>query len=136
VRRRECERFPLLCGFFPRREIPDPTLPAKKCGHCVRERQAIELLNKNDSKTALLCGVIEPLVAPDGDAVIRGEALVPSGGKKLFAMPAKELRQVDGVGSAFLFLGEMNILCDDTRLLQYSYGLRHGSQPCLFPSQS
>ena len=116
VRWRECERFPLLCGFFPRREIPDPTLTAEKRGHCVRERQTIELLNEIDSKTTLLFGVIEPLIAPDGDAVIRGEALVPSGGKELFAPPPEKLRQVDGVCPAFLFLGEMNILCDDARL--------------------
>jgi hypothetical protein len=92
VRWRERERLPLLCGFYPRWEIPDPTLPAEKRSHSVWERQIIELLNKIDGKTALLCGVIEPLVAPDGDAVIRGEALVPSRGKKFFAMPAKELR--------------------------------------------
>gem|GEM_PF-5431861 len=89
---------------------------AEEHGDGIREAQTVELLHKVDGESAFLRGVVEPLIAAHGDAVIRGEALVPPGRYELLAFVPKELGQVDRVGAVLLLVGKMNILCDDARL--------------------
>ena len=69
----------------------------------------IKPLHEADSVTAPLLGVVVPLVAADGDAMVSGKPFLSAGGKELFAAAAKKLLQINGGGSLLLFICEMNI---------------------------
>ena len=98
-------RHLLLC-----RRVASAPIIAKEQRHSVRVAEPIELLDKADGSAALFGGVIEPLTAADGDAVVAGKAFVPAGGNELFSSAAEELLQVHRRGSFFLLGCKRNVL--------------------------
>ena len=56
-----------------------------------------------------LCSMIVPLIPMHSNTVIRGEAFVLAGGDEFLSQPAQELHQVNGVGTEFLVLCEVDI---------------------------
>ena len=95
----------LLCHWITPAEII-----AEEQRHGVRVAESIELLDEADGSAALFGGVIEPLAATDGDAVVAGKAFVPAGGNELFSSAAEELLQVHRRGSFFLLGCKRNVL--------------------------
>ena len=83
---------------------------AEEQRHGVRVAESIELLDEADGSAALFGGVIEPLAAADGDAVVAGKAFVPAGCDELFSSAAEELLQVHRRGSFFLLGCKRNVL--------------------------
>ena len=84
VSRRELE---LLFLLLPGRRGDEFSLFAvqEPC-HRLWVAEAVELLNKGNRPAALLCSVVKPLISPDGDAVVAGEALFPAAGQELLAL--------------------------------------------------
>ena len=106
----ECEglcrrRLLLLC-----RRVASAEIIAEEQRHGVRVAESIELLDEADGSAALFGGVIEPLAATDGDAVVAGKAFVPAGCDELFPTAAEELLQVHRCGSFFLLGCKRNVL--------------------------
>ena len=106
----ECEglcrlRLLLLC-----RRVAPAQIIAKEQGHGVRVAESIELLDEADGSAALFGGVIEPLAAADGDAMVAGKAFVLAGGDELFPTAAEELLQVHRGGAFFLLGCKRNVL--------------------------
>ena len=83
--------------------------PPQKHGHRLWIAEVIKPLHEADSVTAPLLGMIVPLVAADGDAMVTGQPFLSAGGKELFTAAAKKLLQINGGGSLFLFICEMNV---------------------------
>ena len=48
-------------------------------------------MDKGNGPAALLHGVVEPLIAPDGDAVVAGQAILRPGANQLLSLMAEEL---------------------------------------------
>ena len=102
-----------LCGLrllLPCRRVASTEIIAEEQRHGVRVAESIELLDEADGSAALFAGVIEPLAAADGDAVVAGKAFVPAGGDELFPTAAEELLQVHRGGSFFLLGCKRNVL--------------------------
>ena len=98
-------RLLLLC-----RRVTPAQIVAEEQRHGVRVAESIELLDEADGSAALFGGVIEPLAAADGDAVVAGKAFVPAGCDELFSSAAEELLQVHRRGSFFLLGCKRNVL--------------------------
>ena len=98
-------RLLLLC-----RRVTSAEIIAEEQRHGVRVAESIELLDEADSSAALFGGVIEPLAATDGDAVVAGKAFIPARGDELFSTAAEELLQVHRGGSFFLLGCKRNVL--------------------------
>ena len=98
-------RLLLLC-----RRVTPTQIIAEEQRHSVRVAESIELLDEADGSAALFGGVIEPLAAADGDAVVAGKAFVPAGCDELFSSAAEELLQVHRRGSFFLLGCKRNVL--------------------------
>ena len=98
-------RHLLLC-----RRVASAEIIAEEQRHGVRVAESIELLDEADGSAALFGGVIEPLAAADGDAMVAGKAFVPAGGNELFPTAAEELLQVHRRGSFFLLGCKRNVL--------------------------
>ena len=99
-----------LRHLLPCRRVIPSQIIAEEQRHSVWVTESIELLDEADSSTALFGGVIEPLAATDGDAVVTGKAFVPAGGNELFSSAAEELLQVHRRGSFFLLGCKRNVL--------------------------
>ena len=92
-------------------DVEHPTqIIAEEQSQGVRVAESIELLDEADGSAALFGGVIEPLAAADGDAVVAGKAFVPAGCDELFSSAAEELLQVHRRGSFFLLGCKRNVL--------------------------
>ena len=63
--------------LLPCRRVASAQIIAEEQRHGVRVAESIELLDEADGSAALLGGVIEPLAAADGDAVVAGKAFCP-----------------------------------------------------------
>lgn len=102
-------RFSRSCvqEYFP---IASAEIIAEEQRHGVRVAESIELLDEADGSAALLGGMIEPLTATDGDAVVAGKAFVSARGNELFSTAAEELLQVHRRGSFFLLGCKRNVL--------------------------
>jgi len=98
-------RLILLC-----RRITPVQIIAEEQRHSVWVAESIELLDKADGSAALCGGVIEPLTATDGDAVVTGKAFVSAGRDELFTSAAEELLQVHRSGTLFLLGCKRNVL--------------------------
>ena len=98
-------RHLLLC-----RRVASAEIITKEQRHGVRVAESIELLDEADGSAALFGGVVEPLAATDGDAVVAGKAFVPAGCDELFPTAAEELLQVHRCGSFFLLGCKRNVL--------------------------
>ena len=98
-------RLILLC-----RRVTPAEIVAEEQRHGVRVAESIKLLDEADGSAALFRGVIEPLAAADGDAVVAGKAFVPAGGDELFPSAAEELLQVHRGGAFFLLGCKRNVL--------------------------
>ena len=98
-------RHLLLC-----RRVASAQIIAEEQRHGVRVAESIELLDEADGSAALLGGMVEPLAAADGDAVVAGKAFVPAGGDELFPTAAEELLQVHRRGLLFLLGCKRNVL--------------------------
>ena len=98
-------RLLLLC-----RRVTPAEIIAEEQGHGVRVAESIELLDEADGSAALFRGMVVPLAAADGDAVVTGKAFVPAGGNELFSSAAEELLQVHRRGSFFLLGCKRNVL--------------------------
>ena len=92
------------------RRVTPAQIIAEEQRHGVRVAESIELLDEADGSAALFGGVIEPLAAADGDAMVAGKAFVPAGGDELFSTAAEELLQVHRGGSFFLLSCKRNVL--------------------------
>lgn len=98
-------RLLLLC-----RRVTPTQIVAEEQRHGVRVAESIELLDEADGSAALFAGVIVPLAAADGDAVVAGKAFVPAGGDELFPTAAEEYLQVHRGGLLFLLGCKRNVL--------------------------
>lgn len=85
-----------------------PLLSAQQHGHRLREGEAVVFLHEVDGPAALAFGVVKPLSPPDGNALVRSQSLVPSGGNELFPTAAQELFQVHLVGPMLLRFCKIN----------------------------
>ena len=92
------------------RRVASAEIIAEEQRHGVRVAESIELLDEADGSAALLGGVIEPLAAADGDAVVTGKAFFSARGNELFSTAAEELLQVHRRGSFFLLGCKRNVL--------------------------
>ena len=108
--RRQHEGLCRLWLLLPCRRVTPAQIITEEQRHSVRVAEAIELLDEADCSAALLGGVIEPLAAADGDAVVAGKAFVPAGCDELFSSAAEELLQVHRRGSFFLLGCKRNVL--------------------------
>ena len=106
----EREGFCRLRLLLPCRRVASAEIIAEEQRHGVRVAESIELLDEADGSAALFAGVIVPLAAADGDAVVAGKAFVPAGGNELFSSAAEELLQVHRRGSFFLLGCKRNVL--------------------------
>ena len=106
----KCEGLCRLRHLLLCRRVTSAEIIAEEQRHGVRVAESIELLDEADGSAALLGGVIEPLAATDGDAVVAGKAFVPAGGDELFSSAAEELLQVHRCGSFFLLGCKRNVL--------------------------
>ncbi len=70
---------------------------------------AVELLEKCHRPAALLGGMVVPLIALDGDAVVAGHAELQPGADEGLPLEAEELHQVYRVGLELLFFCEMDV---------------------------
>ena len=92
------------------RRVVSVQIVAEEQRHGVRVAESIELLDEADGSAALFRGMVVPLAAADGDAVVAGKAFVPAGGDELFSSAAEELLQVHRGGSFFLLGCKRNVL--------------------------
>ncbi len=99
----------LLFLLFGRRGADFSLLSVQEACHRLRVAEAVELLDEGYRPAALLCGVVKPLVSPDGDAVVAGEALFPAAGQELLALTQQKRLQVYGGGPLFLIFGKFGI---------------------------
>ena len=101
-----------LLRFFSlpgRRFIDLPLFTFQQTGDRLRIAESTIILHKGDGAAALLGRMVVPFVAPNGDAVIAGHAVLRPGADELLALPPQELHQIHTAGTIFLFLGEMDI---------------------------
>ena len=98
-------RLLLLC-----RRITPAEIIAEEQRHGVRVAESIKLLDEADGSATLFRGMVVPLAAADGDAMVAGKAFVPAGGDELFPSAAEELLQVHRCGSFFLLGCKRNVL--------------------------
>ena len=77
--------------------------------HRLRVVHPVKLLEEGYRPAACLGGVIVPLIASDGDAVVAAHAQLPPGGDKGFASAAEELGEVNQIGLLLLFVCEMDV---------------------------
>ena len=108
VGRRESEFLSLLRLRRLCLGVGDP-LTVQQALHRLLVRKAVIRLDKGDGAAALLRLMIVPLIAPHGDAVVGGQALVPAGGDESLSLPAQELHQIHIVGTEFLLISEWNV---------------------------
>ena len=108
--RRQHEGLCMLRLLLPCRRVTPAEIVAEEQRHSVRVAESIELLDEADGSAALFGGVIEPLAAADGDAVVTGKAFVPAGGNELFPTAAEEILQVHRRGAFFLLGCKRNVL--------------------------
>ena len=71
--------------------------------------QSVVAHHKADGPAAGFCPMVEPLAAPDGDAMVIGQPLLPAGGEQLLPTAAKEFFQVCRSGLFPLFYREGNV---------------------------
>ena len=109
IGRWQYERLGRLLHPLSGRGIDRSHLTAQEHGHRIGKAEAIELLDKADGMTAALLGVIVPLVAADGNAVVAGQPLLSAGGDQFLSTTTEELLQVHCGCTLFLFFCEMNI---------------------------
>ena len=109
IGRRKDKGFGRLIYPFLGRGIDRSHLTPQKHGHRLRIAEVIKALHEADGVAAPLLGMIVPLVAADGDAMVSGQPFLSAGGKELFAAAAKKLLQINGGGSLLLFICEMNV---------------------------
>ena len=81
---RQLERFLLFLLWG--RGTDFPLFTVQKPGHGLRIAEVIKLLDERDWPAALLGGVVEPLVSPDGDTVVAGKALFSAAGQELLSL--------------------------------------------------
>ena len=67
-------------------------------------------LQEGYGASAFFGGMIVPFVAPDGDAVVACETLLPSGGDQLFSPAKQEVFQIYRSGQELLFFREVDVL--------------------------
>ncbi len=101
-----------LLHFFPGRcylgaELADVLIQQGQ--HCLRIVHPVELFEKGHRPAALLGGVVVPLIPPDGDAVVAGQAELRPGADQGFPFEAEELCQIHLVGLELLFFCEMDV---------------------------
>ena len=89
--------------------IDTPLFAVQQTGDGLRIGEIVELLDEGDGTAALLHGVVVPLIAPDGDAVVTGHSVLRPGGDQLLPMAAEELHQIHLTGPELLLFGKMNI---------------------------
>ena len=106
----ECEGLSRLRFLLPCRRVAPTQIIAEEQRHGVRVAESIELLDEADGSAALLGGMIVPLAAADGDAVVAGKAFVSARGNELFSTAAEELLQVHRGGLLFLLGCKRNVL--------------------------
>ena len=98
-------RLLLLC-----RRVTPAEIIAQQHRHSLWVTEPVKLFYEADGSAALFRGMVEPLTAADGDAVVAGKAFVPAGGNELFSSAAEELLQVHRRGSFFLLGCKRNVL--------------------------
>ena len=91
------------------RSVDDPLFPAQQTGDGLWVGEVIELLDEGDGAAAFLYGMIVPLIALDGDAVITGQTVLRPGADQLLPLMAEELHQIHLAGPELLLLGKMDI---------------------------
>ena len=97
-----------LLFLFWGRGADFPLFAVQEPGHGLGVAEVIELLDKRDWPAALLGGVVEPLVSPDGDTVVAGKAFFSAAGQEFFSLRKKEHLQIYGGGPLLLIVGKFN----------------------------
>ena len=110
LRQREGLRS-LLCGLCLL--IRFSILSAQQKQNRLLIRETVIALREADGITALALGVVEPLVAPDGDAGIVGRAEFPAGAHGAFPLGAQQRHEVCVLRPRFFLRREINIFAHD-----------------------
>lgn len=76
-------------------------------------RETVIALNEADGIAALALGVVEPLVAPDGDAGIVGRTEFPAGAHGPFALGAQQRHEIRVLRPRFFLRRKINIFAHD-----------------------
>jgi hypothetical protein len=103
------KRFFRLRLLLVRRVIDLALFAAQQHGHGLGIAQVIKLPHEIDGVSAAFRGVIIPLVAPDGDAVVGCQPLFPAAGDQLLSAPLENVYEIHVIGAEFLLVCKMNI---------------------------
>ena len=98
----------VLCLF-----IRFSVFPAQQKQNRLLIRETVITLHEADGIAALALGVVEPLVAPDGDAGIVGGAEFPAGAHGPFALGAQQRHEVRVPRPRLFLRREINIFAHD-----------------------
>ena len=99
---RQGEGLWLCCDRLRLLERPAVLTPQQKRNR-LRIRETVVALDEADGVTALAFGVVEPLVAADGDAWVAGGTILSAGANGAFALGAQQRHQI-GILRPRLFL--------------------------------
>ena len=112
VRLRQCEGLrSLLCGLCLL--IRFSILSAQQKQNRLLVREAVITLDKADGIAALALGVVEPLVAPHGDAGIIGRTELPAGAHGSLPLGTQQRHEVCVLRPRLFLRREINIFAHD-----------------------
>ena len=67
------------------------------------------MLDKADRMPTLAAVVVIPLAAPDGNAVVVSQTILPPGAEQLLSPLPQQRHQIYGVGPLLLLVGKVNV---------------------------
>jgi len=102
----------LLFLFWLGAFIDLPLFTVQQAGHRLGIGEVIEMPEEGDGATAFFNGVVKPLVASDGDAVVTGHAVLRAGADEPLSLVPEECGQVYGSRPLLLFVCKMDIWHD------------------------
>ena len=112
VRLRQSEGLrSLLCGLCLL--IRSAVFSAQQKQNRLRIRETVIALHEADGIAALALGVVEPLVAPDGDAGIVGRTELPAGAHGSLPLGTQQRHEVCALRPCFFLRREINIFAHD-----------------------
>ena len=112
VRLRQSEGLrSLLCGLCLL--IRFSILSAQQKQNRLLIRETVITLDKADGIAALALGVVEPLVAPDGDAGIVGRTEFPAGAHRSLPLGTQQRHEIRVLRPRFFLRREINIFAHD-----------------------
>ena len=112
VRLRQSEGLrSLLCGLCLL--IRFSILSAQQKQNRLLIRETVIALREADGIAALALGVVEPLVAPDGDAGIVGRAELPAGAHGAFPLGAQQRHEIRALRPRLFLRRKINIFAHD-----------------------